>query len=167
MINKLNSQEHIEVLFDLINAFSRISSPNEAAYFLSDLLTANEIKNLSIRLRIAKLLLKGHTQRDISRKLKTSLGTVNKVNIWLGNGGEGFKKIISKLPSKINKPAAIPKGPLEIHLPQLIIAATAHVLASGQEKPVKFIMNSIENKKQSDKSLKEMNYQLYSRKKKH
>lgn len=163
-MEKLSKEERIDFMYDLINSFGRIRSSSEAAYFLEDLLTANEIKNLSTRLRIAKLLLKGESQREICRKSGASLGTVNKVNIWLKEGGQGFKNIISKLPAKWKKPTRIPRGPIEFHLPELLLAGSQYMVANKQENLPKYLIGRQSRKKQIDKELTEMNREFYSRK---
>ena len=69
------------------------------------------------------MLLGDKPQREISTKLHTSLATINKVNVWLNSGGEGFERVIAKLPLKWEKPAEdIPHGLVEFHLPELLLA---------------------------------------------
>ncbi|KKR73405.1 MAG: TrpR like protein, YerC/YecD [Candidatus Woesebacteria bacterium GW2011_GWA2_40_7] len=79
---KLGNEEKVSLMFDLVNSFKDLRNASEIADFLEDLLTANEIKILSIRLRIAKLLLSGKHQREVVRETHSSLGTVNKVSHW-------------------------------------------------------------------------------------
>ncbi|MBU0569567.1 trp operon repressor [Patescibacteria group bacterium] len=133
-LDKLTREEKIELMFDLINAFSIVESPTETAFFLQDLLTATEIKNLAKRLRIAKLLLENLTQREIAKKVSVSPATVNKVNLWLARGGEGFKKVIEKLPAKWDIPKDLPRGPIEFHLPQTLLTVVQHSVAKSQDK---------------------------------
>ena len=54
-IDKLSKPMQEELLFDLIAAFSLVKSVEDSALFIQDLLTENEVKMLSKRLRIAKL----------------------------------------------------------------------------------------------------------------
>jgi len=97
-IDKLSKRMQEELLFDLINAFSLVKSPEDSALFIQDLLTESEVKWLSKRLRIAKLLLKGEKYEDIMIGLRTSRATIAKVGSWLTERGEGFKRVIRKLP---------------------------------------------------------------------
>ena len=97
-IDKLSKPMQEELLFDLINAFSLVKSPEDSALFIQDLLTESEVKWLSKRLRIAKLLLKGEKYEDIMIGLRTSRATIAKVGSWLAERGEGFKRVIRKLP---------------------------------------------------------------------
>src|SRR3990172_5004862 len=114
---KFSKEKRLELMFDLINSFRIVKNPIETADFLQDLLTSKEIKNLSIRLRIAKLLLSGNTHEEIVKTLHCSFATVAKVSSWLSQGGKGFKEVISKLPVKYEIPKNLPPIPIEFQLP--------------------------------------------------
>ncbi|KKQ92540.1 MAG: TrpR-like protein [Microgenomates group bacterium GW2011_GWC1_39_7b] len=158
---KLGNEEKVSLMFDLVNSFKDLRNASEIADFLEDLLTANEIKILSIRLRIAKLLLSGKHQREVVRETHSSLGTVNKVNIWLEKGGNGFKKAIAKLPLKWGKPTKIPHGPIEFHLPELLLATGQYAVAEKQDKTPKELIEKMSEKEVIDKEIAEMNSELY------
>ncbi len=155
-----------ELVFDLINAFKSIKSEKDSALFLQDILTASEIKKLSIRLRVAKLLLKDKKQREISRMLKVSIATVTKVNSWLNQKGEGFKNVISKLPIKYEKPKTFIKGPIEYHLPEIVVKLALYGAASLQERSTKKLIESVQEKSDSDKFLKEISDEEYKHRRK-
>lgn len=146
----------LDLTFDLLNAFSEAKGPIENSLLLQDLLTKSEIRNLARRLRIAKLLLAGKTQREISDKLPCSLATVTKVNMWLEEGGEGLRKVISKLPKLYKMPNKLPKGPLEYHLPQALLAMIQYGLYKGQTKHLKKFIESVESKQIFNEELKEV-----------
>ncbi len=97
-LEKLSKPMQEELFFDLIVAFSLVKSAEDSALFIQDLLTEFEVKILSKRLRIAKLLLGGMKYDDIMDELHTSRTTIAKVGAWLAERGEGFKKVIRKLP---------------------------------------------------------------------
>lgn len=97
-IEKLSFNEREELLFDLLNAFRVLKNDEETALFVRDLLTLSEVRNLSKRLGIAKLLIEGKTYEEIEQILHTSHGTVAKVASWLSEKGEGFRKVISRIP---------------------------------------------------------------------
>ena len=99
-LDKLSREEHEDLAFDLINAFSLVKTPVESAFLLNDLLTRKEIENLAKRLRIAKLLVAGTKQEEIVEKVHCSFALVSKVKVWLSAGGEGLNRIISRLPKK-------------------------------------------------------------------
>lgn len=158
-LEKLSKEEQLDLMFDLINAFRLVNTPFETALLIQDLLTASEIKHLAKRLRIAKLLIAGETQRDIAGKLHCSLATVTKVSIWLNQGGEGLKQIVDKLPSRYSMPKKLPRKPIEFQLPQVLLTTAQYTLARRQQKQIrklsKFVEN-VENKKVLDKALQEM-----------
>lgn len=97
-IDKLSKPMQRELLFDLISAFSLVKSVEDSALFIQDLLTENEVKMLSKRLRIAKLLLNGKNYEEIMEEVRTARATIAKVAAWLSERGEGFKKVVEKLP---------------------------------------------------------------------
>lgn len=99
-LEKLTKDERADLLQDLINAFSALKSPTEAALFTQDILTEKEVTNISKRLRIAKLFLGGKTYREIEKELHTSHGTVARIGTWLTQKGEGFRLVIKRLPKK-------------------------------------------------------------------
>ncbi len=153
-----------DLAFDLINAFKSIKSADESALFLQDILTANEIKNLSVRLRIARLLLNNEKHREISRKLRISVATVTKVSTWLGEKGKGFREIIARLPVKYNVPTKLIRGPIEFHLPEVLAASIQYGIAKHQNKRIEKFIYEVEEKASTDKELKEMSDEIYKRK---
>lgn len=150
-----------DLVFDLINAFKSIKSTEESVLFLQDILTAHEIKNLAVRLRIAKLLLKNISQRDISIQLHVSTATVTKVNSWLNQKGDGFRDVISRLPIKFDIPTKRIKGPIEYHLPEILAAGVQYGIASSQNKFPNELIKNVENKKFTDKFLKQKSEDYY------
>lgn len=62
--------------------------------FLVDLLTPQEYKDIVNRWQIIKLLKRGLTQRDISKKLRVSIATVTRGSRAIQNPTGGFNKII-------------------------------------------------------------------------
>lgn len=97
---RLSKQDQESLLFDLIHAIVQSKNVNEAALFLQDLLTKSEILAISKRLRIAKMLINGSSYENIEQRLNVSHGTIAKLAAWLTDRGEGFRKIISKIPKE-------------------------------------------------------------------
>jgi TrpR-related protein YerC/YecD len=155
-LDKLTNKEKVNLLFDLIHAFKIVRTPEQTALLLSDLLTANEISNISKRLRIGKLLLNGKTHREIADELHCSFVTVSKVRNWLNNGGEGLKYVIKNLPTKYEMPKKLSKKPLEFQLPQLIFAGTQAIISKNQSKSPKKLLAKTERKKYADRELHEI-----------
>jgi len=96
----MNRKEQKELLFDLVSAFIYTNKLEDVTLFLQDLLTKREMQILSRRLRIAKLLLEGDTYDEIEELLHVSHSTVAKIAGWLAERGDGFRKIIEKLPKQ-------------------------------------------------------------------
>ena len=160
-LEKLTREDKLELMFDLINSFTIVKKPVETALFLQDLLSANEIKNLAKRLRIAKLLLSGLTQREVADEADVSVTTVNKVGLWLNRSGEGFKNVIGKLPQKWAIPDKLPPGPIEYHLPQAIMKLTQYYVATKQEKAVHKFIKSLKDKEILDRGIRKETNEYY------
>jgi len=63
---------------DLINILFSINSKSEMQNFLLGLFTLKEIKELSKRLKIIRMLKKGNTQKYIAQKLQVGIATVTR-----------------------------------------------------------------------------------------
>ena len=98
-IHKLNKEKVHELLTDFCEAIAATKNTTEAAELLTDLLGPQELEMISKRLRIAELLMENKNYQDIQDELKTSSGTVARVQAWLQNSGEGYRKIIERTKS--------------------------------------------------------------------
>lgn len=154
-LEKLSPGEREGLVFDLINAFASANSPTDSALLLQDLLTETEIKNLSKRLRIAKLILSGQTHEEIVQELHSSHATVTKVGMWLNSAGNGFKKVIQKLPKRKQKfyPKRMPG--IEYGLPQIIQYLIASNLENKERKMLSGLLEQLRTKTADDKDLRE------------
>lgn len=65
-------------LSEIIEVIKNLSDESEITGLLSDLFTETELKTLSKRWRILKMLSEGETQREISKQLKVSLCKVTR-----------------------------------------------------------------------------------------
>lgn len=97
---KLNKDKNQELLTDLCEAIAITRSSTEAAELLTDLLGKQELEMISKRLRIAEMLLEDFGYKDIQRELQTSAPTISRVQAWLQNAGDGYRKIIEKTKSR-------------------------------------------------------------------
>jgi TrpR-related protein YerC/YecD len=89
---------------ELFNAIFGLKNLDEARAFFRDLCTLKELKDLSERWEIAKLIKQGAPYRDIAKKLGTSTTTVSRVALWLNNGMGGYRLMLDRLNlSKNNK----------------------------------------------------------------
>jgi TrpR-related protein YerC/YecD len=82
---------------NLFRAILSLNSVNEAQKFCRDLCTIEEIKDMSERFEIARLIGAGMTYRDIAVSLKISTTTVSRVANWLNNGTGGYQIVLNNL----------------------------------------------------------------------
>ena len=85
------NQKNIKELATVLVSIKDVSI-SEA--FLHNILTPGELDEISKRLQIVKLLLKGVSQRDVAKKLGVSMGTVSRGSRELKYGENGFRKIL-------------------------------------------------------------------------
>jgi len=91
-----NIQERMFEIF--VNAISKAKYKSDVDGFLMDLLSPTERIMLAKRLAIAYLLVKKDwTHREISRILKVSLATIQRVSLVLNVQGNGYRKIVNSL----------------------------------------------------------------------
>lgn len=89
---------HMGIFIDNFwNATTLIENKEEAKSFLKDLLTHTETKMFAKRIQITKMLLQGYDYRAIKNYVKVTSGTIAQVNNLLHIGGDGLKRIVSRL----------------------------------------------------------------------
>lgn len=81
----------------LLRAILSLKNASEADKFFRDLCTLGELKELSERWKIARLLDEGLTYRDIADKAKVSTTTVSRVARWLRYGSNGYQLALKRL----------------------------------------------------------------------
>lgn len=169
-LQKLSKEDQEDLIFDLVYALSKSQSLNDAALFLQDLLTKKEAEILSKRLRIAKFLIAGMTYQEISQQLYVSHGTVAKIAVWLAEKGEGFRKIIEKLPKKGKKKETIgvsfdwdkfKRRHAMYFWPELLLE---EVIKSASKKNKEKIKNALKSLDEKSELHRKIEKQLYSRK---
>lgn len=102
-IPKLTKKERQNLLIALCEALISVRKKEEAAQFLADLLSPQELEMLAKRLEIARLLIDGDTYDAIRGKLKVSHNTIARVNAWLTLSGSGFRLVIERTRNKGKK----------------------------------------------------------------
>jgi TrpR-related protein YerC/YecD len=80
---------------NLCEAFASLSTSQDVANFLRDLLTSAELTEFSHRLEIARLLKKGKPYLEIAKEVGVSTTTVTRVAQWLKDGCGGYEKALS------------------------------------------------------------------------
>lgn len=70
---------------------------DECYQFFEDICTVSELKALSQRLEVARMLQDGHTYDDIVARTGASTATISRVKRCLNYGADGYKLILTRL----------------------------------------------------------------------
>lgn len=81
----------------LFKAILKLETIDECYDFFEDLCTVNEIKSMSQRILVAKMLKDKKIYSDIVNETGASTATISRVNRALEYGCDGYKKILKKL----------------------------------------------------------------------
>jgi TrpR-related protein YerC/YecD len=81
----------------LLDAFLRLDDRDEAARFLRDLCTLNELRDMSQRWAVARLLDGGMHYAQISRETGASTATITRIASWLNHGEGGYRGALERL----------------------------------------------------------------------
>ena len=74
-----------------------LETKEECGAFFEDICTIKEIRELSQRLEVAKLLREGKSYIEVSAKTGASTATISRVNRCLKYGNGGYKKALGGL----------------------------------------------------------------------
>ena len=88
---------NVEYLF---KAILSLETMEECYNFFDDLCTVPELKALSQRLEVAKMLSEGRVYSDIVAKTGASTATISRVNRALLYGADGYHRVLDKLDEK-------------------------------------------------------------------
>ena len=180
-IPKLNKKERQILLITFCEALTSIKNKEEAAQFLVDLLSPQELEMVAKRLEIARLLINGDTYDVIRGKLKVSHNTIARVNTWLTLSGNGFRLIIERTRKQGKKiyehtfeekydPQSWYniKRRYSMHfLPELVIEELIKQSDEKQRKKLDSILSSIDGKVAMFKDVDETYKQQFTRPRKH
>jgi TrpR-related protein YerC/YecD len=86
-----------EITDQLFRAILALENADECYRFFEDIATVNEIKELSQRLEVARMLSEGFIYEDIVQKTGASSATVSRVKKCLNYGADGYLTILKKL----------------------------------------------------------------------
>ena len=92
-----------EQLKFLCDAVLELKNEEEVEKFFSDLCTINELKSLSQRLVVAKMLTENKVYSEIVAKTGASTATISRVNRSLSFGAGGYDEIFKRLDKKAKK----------------------------------------------------------------
>jgi TrpR-related protein YerC/YecD len=99
----LSVQDRGRLLTQFAEAIGIIKNPIEAAYFIKDIFSEQEVIMLARRLQIANLLLEGNTYEQIQDLLSAGHSTISKVHYWLSVYGDGYRLVLKKLPKDVSE----------------------------------------------------------------
>ena len=81
----------------LLDAIVRLEDRDEAARFLRDLCTLNELRDMAQRWAVARLLDDGMHYAQISRETGASTATITRIASWLNHGEGGYREALDRL----------------------------------------------------------------------
>ncbi len=81
----------------LFKAILSLQTMEECYNFFDDLCTVPELKALSQRLEVARMLSEGKVYSDIVAKTGASTATISRVNRSLNYGSDGYKAIFERV----------------------------------------------------------------------
>lgn len=90
--DKLNDQ--------LCQAVLALKNIDECYQFFEDICTISELKSMSQRLEVARMLKAGHTYDDIVEQTGASTATISRVKRCLNYGADGYKIVLERLPEQ-------------------------------------------------------------------
>jgi len=104
-INDLSEKDKIQTLDLLYTAASSVHGRDAMKLFLRDLLTTSERVMLGRRVWIARLLLSGHSQVEIGKRLHVGPNTIWRVQKWLEDQFPGYEQAIQGMEKEMGKRA--------------------------------------------------------------
>lgn len=96
----MNSKLRDDNLDYLFRAILSLQNIEECYDFFEDLCTVAEMKAMSQRLHVARMLRNHHIYSDIVEKTGASTATISRVNRSLHYGSEGYDTVLSRLEGK-------------------------------------------------------------------
>ncbi len=85
----------------LMRAVMSAGTLDECYDFFRDLCTENEIKIMSQRLQVARMLKQNHVYSDIVTKTEAGTATISHISDKLANGTGGYAKAIERAENKL------------------------------------------------------------------
>ena len=88
----------------LLGAILRLETLDEAERFFRDLCTLTELRDMSQRWAVVRLLDAGLHYAEISRTTGASTATITRIASWLHHGEGGYRLLLDKLSENANLP---------------------------------------------------------------
>lgn len=93
----MNDKLKDKAMDDLFDAVLSLETREECYNFFEDLCTVLELKALSQRLQVAKMLSEHHVYNDIVASTGASTATISRVNRSLNYGCDGYRIVFSRM----------------------------------------------------------------------
>jgi TrpR-related protein YerC/YecD len=93
-MNRKIQDQNVELL---MQAIATLRDPSEAMDFFEDLCTINELKAMSQRLAVARMLREQKVYTEIVEKTGASTATISRVNRCLHYGADGYNEVLDRL----------------------------------------------------------------------
>jgi TrpR-related protein YerC/YecD len=161
--NKVPKQQMQEHVADLCEAVAATRNRSEAAELLTDLLGAQELEMLAVRLKVAELLLDGMSYDEIGKILKTSSGTVARVQNWLRESGEGYRLVLERIKSSRSRKLSVAKDPENLfslkkrypmyYWPEIVLEYWMKKSSQKEKQEMRKILNKVSKKTALSKQL--------------
>jgi TrpR-related protein YerC/YecD len=84
----------------LCEAMLSLQTIDECYQFFEDICTVSELKAMSQRLEVARMLRQGHTYEDIVARTGASTATISRVKRCLNYGADGYGIVLERLDEK-------------------------------------------------------------------
>ena len=84
----------------LCEAVLKLETVEECYQFFEDICTISEIKAMSQRLEVARMLQDHHTYDDIASRTGASTATISRVKRCLNYGADGYSLVLDRLKDK-------------------------------------------------------------------
>ena len=81
----------------LFEAILSLEDSEDCYRYFEDLMTVKELKSLSQRWEVARLLDEGKTYTEIEKLTSASAATISRVNKCLAYGADGYRRVLEKL----------------------------------------------------------------------
>ena len=98
----MNPKLKTDAMDSLFDAILCLETKEDCYTFFEDLCTINELKSISQRLAVAKMLRDGNVYSEIVAATGASTATISRVNRSLQYGSNGYEEIFRRL-DKSNK----------------------------------------------------------------
>ena len=93
-LKDLDFKEDLDILF---NAILELKDIDECYKFFEDIATINELRAISQRLCVAKMLTDKNVYTEIAEKTRASTATISRVNKCLNYGQGGYGLVLERL----------------------------------------------------------------------